>query len=85
MYNAAGSADIKGTVRTASDSELGDEAETYGNDTMAMEIVEESVEALKEYAGVRIAFLVEARLRVVPLQGGMGGLALIQEPIAPYL
>lgn len=52
---------------------------------MEIEIKEESGAALEEYGRVPIAFRVETRFRVEPLQDGMGGLALIEEPVTPYI
>ena len=52
---------------------------------MGVEVREESVSALMEYACVLIAFRVESRLRVEPVDGGLGGLRLVEEPVAPYV
>ena len=48
-----------------------------------IEIVEESVEALPEYGKISIAFTVETRLRVEPIDGGLGGLKLVEEEVQP--
>ncbi|OGG51904.1 MAG: hypothetical protein A3F84_02825 [Candidatus Handelsmanbacteria bacterium RIFCSPLOWO2_12_FULL_64_10] len=48
-----------------------------------MEIVEESVAALPEYGEIPMSFLVESRLRVEPIRNGLGGLALVEERVAP--
>ena len=48
-----------------------------------IEIVEESVEALPEYGEISIAFTVETRLRVEPIDGGLGGLKLVEEEVRP--
>jgi GNAT superfamily N-acetyltransferase len=50
---------------------------------MTIEIVEESSQALPEYAKVSIAFLVESQLRVEAVEGGLGGLRLIEEKVNP--
>lgn len=52
---------------------------------MIVEIVDETAEALQDYATIRIAFTVTSRLRVDPLAHGLGGLALIEERIEPYI
>ena len=39
---------------------------------------------LPAYAQVPIAFLVASRFRVEPAPGGLGGLALVEEPVEPY-
>ncbi len=53
---------------------------------MDVEIIEESTAYLSEYARVPIAFLVTSRLRIEPIEGGLGGLRLVEEPVAaPYL
>lgn len=53
--------------------------------TMNLEIVEESMEVLPEYGTVPIAFLVKSQLKVEVVQGGLGGFALREEPVTPYL
>jgi len=51
-----------------------------------VEVIEESVAALPEYGRVPIAFRVESRFRVEPIRGGLGGLLLVEEPVAaPYV
>ena len=52
---------------------------------MAVEVTEEPITALPEYGDVPIAFRVESRFRAEPVQGGLGGLALVEEPVAPYV
>ncbi len=52
---------------------------------MAIDIVEESAEALKDYSRISIAFLVESRLRLEIIRNGLGGFNLIEEKVAhPY-
>jgi hypothetical protein len=49
-------------------------------------VVEESVAVLPEYGRVPIAFRVETRFRVEPIRSGLGGLLLVEEPVAaPYV
>lgn len=50
---------------------------------MEVRIVEESVEALADYNRVSIAFQVERRYRVEPLNDGLGGLLLREEKVEP--
>src|SRR5579871_451438 len=52
---------------------------------MPIEVRAESIAALPEYAQVPISFRVETRLRVELLQGGLGGIALVEEPVTPYM
>ncbi len=53
---------------------------------MNVEIIEESTASLSEYARVSIAFLVTSHLRVEPIDGGLGGLRLVEERVdAPYV
>jgi GNAT superfamily N-acetyltransferase len=52
---------------------------------MTAEIIEETRDALTEYEKVPIAFLVESRFRVELCEGGLGGMQLIEEPVAPYV
>ncbi|HEX8475279.1 MAG TPA: GNAT family N-acetyltransferase [Pyrinomonadaceae bacterium] len=52
---------------------------------MAVEIIEESSAALPEYESVPIAFRVASRFLVVPIDGGLGGLSLVEEMVAPYV
>lgn len=48
-------------------------------------VVEEPAAGLAEYGTVPIAFWVRSRFRVEPVRGGLGGLALVEEQVAPYL
>ena len=50
---------------------------------MDIEIVEESAEVLPEYGQVPIAFMVQSRLRVETVDGGLGGLRLVEEEVDP--
>ncbi len=52
---------------------------------MTVEVINESVAMLPEYGGVPIAFRVESRFRIEPIQSGLGGLLLIEEPVATYI
>ncbi len=53
---------------------------------MRVEVTEESVAVLPEYGCVPISFQVESRLRVEPIRNGLGGLLLVEEPVAaPYV
>ncbi len=52
---------------------------------MTVEIIEESLNILTEYEKVLIAFRVESRFRVELCQGGLGGMRLIEESVAPYV
>lgn len=53
---------------------------------MSVRIIEESIAALPEYETVPIAFRVASQLRVVPVDNGLGGLRLIEEPVVqPYV
>ncbi len=40
---------------------------------------------LAEYGRVPISFRVESRFRVEPVQGGLGGLRLVEEAVVPYV
>ena len=51
--------------------------------TVTMEIVEEGAEVLSEYGQVSIAFTVATRLRAKPVDGGLGGLRLVEEKVEP--
>jgi len=50
-----------------------------------VKVIEESAAVLPDYAGIPIAFRVASRFRVEPIQGGLGGLTLVEEPVIPYL
>lgn len=53
---------------------------------MHVKIIEESTASLSEYARISIAFVVRSRLRVEPIDGGLGGLRLVEERVdAPYV
>ena len=52
---------------------------------MTVEIREETAAALPEYSRVPIAFLVKSRFRVDLVRGGLGGLALVEEPVTPFV
>jgi GNAT superfamily N-acetyltransferase len=48
-------------------------------------IVEESAAVLSEYEKVPIAFLVESCFRIMPIESGLGGLMLIEEPVVSFI
>jgi ribosomal protein S18 acetylase RimI-like enzyme len=48
-------------------------------------VVEETVDASPEYGDVPISFVVRSRMRVEPVDGGLGGLALVEGPVDPYV
>lgn len=52
---------------------------------MTIEIIAEPIAALPEYETVPIAFRVESRLLITPLNSGLGGLSLIEESVVPYV
>jgi hypothetical protein len=52
---------------------------------MSIEVIEESTATLEEYARVPIAFRVERQYRVECVRQGLGGLALIEEEVVPYM
>lgn len=52
---------------------------------MPIAVIEESSSALSDYGRVPIRFVVESRYRVEPVDGGLGGLALVEERVAPYV
>jgi GNAT superfamily N-acetyltransferase len=52
---------------------------------MAVEVIEEPIAVLPEHGTVPIAFRVESRFRIEPILSGLGGLALVEEPVAPYI
>ena len=52
---------------------------------MSIEVTEESSATLEEYARVPIAFRVERQYRVECVRQGLGGLALIEEEVVPYV
>lgn len=50
-----------------------------------MKVLVEAITVLSEYGKVPIAFRVTSRFRVEPIQSGLGGLALVEEPVPPYV
>lgn len=52
---------------------------------MNFKIVEETPEELLEYEKVPISFSVESHFRVELRDGGLGGIALIEETVEPYI
>jgi GNAT superfamily N-acetyltransferase len=52
---------------------------------VAIEIIEESFAALTEYEKVPIAFCVQSRFLVVPIENGLGGFKFIEESVVPYV
>ncbi len=57
-----------------------------GTDRPDLTILERSPADLEAYERVSIAFLVTSRLRVEPMDGGLGGLALVEERVEePYV
>lgn len=52
---------------------------------MSVEVIEESIATLPEYEKVPIAFRVQSRFLIVPIQSGLGGLKFIEESVVPYV
>jgi GNAT superfamily N-acetyltransferase len=53
---------------------------------MPFTIVEVGTESLREYSTVPIAFEVQTMFRVDPIDGGLGGITLTEEPVGkPYI
>jgi GNAT superfamily N-acetyltransferase len=52
---------------------------------MTLKIIEETPDALPEYEKIPIAFSVESRFRVELEKNGLGGIKLVEEPVAPYV
>jgi GNAT superfamily N-acetyltransferase len=52
---------------------------------MPIEIRVELPETIAAYGTVPIAFRVDRQLRVVPREGGVGGLLLVEESVPPYM
>jgi GNAT superfamily N-acetyltransferase len=52
---------------------------------MPIQISVELPETMAAYGTIPGAFLVESQLRVMPHEGGMGGLLLAHEPVSPYI
>ena len=50
---------------------------------MCVKIIEEPVARLAEHGQVPIAYEVTSRLRPDPVEGGLGGIALVEEPVDP--
>ena len=50
-----------------------------------VKVILESAPFLAEYGKVPISFRVESRYRVEPIQSGLGGLALVEVPVRPYV
>lgn len=50
-----------------------------------IEIIEESSSILSQYEKVPIAFRVETRFLVVPIDNGLGGLTFTEETVTPYV
>lgn len=51
---------------------------------MELRITEDSFDCLGEYASIPIAFEVKSRLGIHLIDGGLGGIRLVEEPVAPY-
>lgn len=52
---------------------------------MSIEIIEESLAILSQYEKVPIAFRVETRFLVSPINNGLGGLTFTEETVSPYV
>jgi GNAT superfamily N-acetyltransferase len=50
---------------------------------MPLQITETSTRALDEYAGISIAFVVQSRLALEPVGGGLGGVRFVEVPEDP--
>lgn len=50
---------------------------------MPIDFLPPNSDTLMRYASVPISFTVRSRLRVTPIEGGLGGLVLVQEPVDP--
>jgi GNAT superfamily N-acetyltransferase len=50
-----------------------------------IEIIEDSVASLSDYEKVPIAFLVQSRFIIKPIQNGLGGLRFTEESLFPYV
>lgn len=48
---------------------------------MPIDFLPPNSDTLMRYASVPISFTVRSRLRVTPIEGGLGGLVLVQEPV----
>jgi streptothricin acetyltransferase len=56
-----------------------------GKLSVAVEVVDEQVSALPEYQKVPIAFRVESKFDIVPIDSGLGGIRFIETAVAPYV
>ena len=53
---------------------------------ISVQVAENPAAVLEEYGNVPIAFRAESRFRVTLIHGGLGGIALVEEPVAePYI
>ena len=52
---------------------------------VSVEITQESPVILSEYEKIPIAFRVETRFFVIPINKGLDGLKLVEEPVVPYV
>ncbi len=52
---------------------------------MTIEILEEFVSDLPDYATVPIRFTIDCRYRVEAIQAGLGGMALVEEAVTPFV
>ena len=52
---------------------------------MPIEIVEENAAALPQYERISIAFRVETRFSVSPIDRGLGGFEFVEETVEPYI
>lgn len=52
---------------------------------MLIEIIEESITDLPQYEKVSIAFRVETRFRITPIENGLGGLIFTEEAVRSYV
>ena len=50
---------------------------------MTIEIVEQSVDLLREYGAIPMSFTVDSRYRVEPIDRGLGGWTLTEERVEP--
>lgn len=53
------------------------------HESVSVKIREQGIDTLSEYNRVPIAFEVTSRLRVDPLDGGLGGFSLVEEKVEP--
>lgn len=52
---------------------------------MRLEFQQISVESMLLYASVPISFTVRSQLRITPMESGLGGIRLVEEPVDPPL